>query len=182
MASRPIAEPLRLLDCCPVSDGGAAVVLTAAADGRSVRVTGIGEGHRHQQVTEADPDDLGAGLAARRALQPAGRTLADIEFLGIYDSFTVTLAMLLEEIGVCAPSRAGADAAAGRFDLAGPLPLNTHGGLLSYGHCGVGGGLAHVVEAVAQLRGGRGARPSTALVHGDGGVMSAHVSAVLEAL
>lgn len=185
-SSAAVADPLRLLDCCPVSDGGAAVVVTSDPGRRGgVRVTGTGEGHRHQHVSEADLTDLGAARAARAALQQAGRDLSDIDLLGIYDSFTITLAMLLEEIGFAAPGRAGTDAAAGRFDRTGPLPLNTHGGLLSYGHCGVGGGIAHVVEAVTQLRGEAGVRQvtrplGTAFVHADGGVMSAHVSAVLE--
>ena len=138
LASRPIAEPLRLLDCCPVSDGGAAVVVTAAP--AAVAVTGVGEAHRHQHLSEADLADLGARRAAATALRQAGRGLDDVGVAGIYDSFTVTLAMLLEEIGFCAPGRAGSDAAAGRFDVDGALPLNTHGGLLSYGHCGVGAG------------------------------------------
>lgn len=185
-ASAAVADPLRLLDCCPVSDGGAAVVVTSdPGRGRGVRVTGTGEGHRHQHLSEADLTDLGAARAARTALQQAGRDVADIDLVGIYDSFTITLAMLLEEIGFSDPGRAGTDAAAGRFDRTGPLPLNTHGGLLSYGHCGVAGGMAHVVEAVTQLRGEAGRRQVTrplhaAFVHADGGVMSAHVSAVLE--
>ncbi|MCE3550646.1 thiolase family protein [Pseudonocardia sp. RS11V-5] len=186
LASPPIAEPLRLLDCCPVSDGGAAVVVTADPGGRGVAVTGVGEGHRHQHLSEADLADLGAARAARTAFAQAGRTLADVDVAGVYDSFTVTLAMLLEEIGFAEAGRAGADAAAGRFARDGALPLNTHGGLLSYGHCGVAGGLAHLVEVVTQLRGGAGPRqvpgpPRVGFVHGDGGVMSAHVSAVLEA-
>lgn len=186
LESRPIASPLRLLDCCPVSDGGAAVVVTAGPRGGGpLRVTGTAEGHRHQHLTDADLTDLGARRSAHTALARAGRTLADIDLAGIYDSFTVTLAMLLEEIGLAAPGRSGADAASGRFDRDGALPVNTHGGLLSYGHCGVGGGLAHLVEVAAQLRGLAGPRqvpgaPATALVHGDGGVMSAHVSAVVE--
>lgn len=183
LASRPIAEPLRLLDCCPVSDGGAAVVVTAAP--AAVAVTGVGEAHRHQHLTEADLGDLGARRAAAAALARAGRTVNDVDVAGIYDSFTVTLAMLLEEIGFCAPGTAGSDASAGRFAADGPLPLNTHGGLLSYGHCGVGGGMAHLVEVVTQLRRTAGARqvpdrPRVGFVHGDGGVMSAHASAVLE--
>lgn len=178
LGSRLVAEPLRLLDCCPISDGGAALVITADEGPRSVRVTGVGEAHRHQHLTEADESAFGARDAAWRALAQAGRDLGDVDLLGVYDSFTITLALLLEEIGISAPGRAGADAAAGRFDRTGPLPLNTHGGLLSYGHCGVAGGMAHVVEAVTRLREGDA---GTALVHGDGGVMSAHVSAVLEA-
>jgi acetyl-CoA acetyltransferase len=186
IASPPIAEPLRLLDCCPVSDGGAAIVVTSARGARGIAITGIGEGHRHQHLTEADLDDLGARRSAHAALDRAGRNIHDVEIAGIYDSFTVTLAMLLEEIGLAAPARAGADAAAGRFARTGALPLNTHGGLLSYGHCGVAGGLAHLVEVVTQLREEAGprqvpGRPRTGFVHGEGGVLSAHVSAVLEA-
>jgi acetyl-CoA C-acetyltransferase len=186
LGSRPVAEPLHLLDCCPVSDGGAAFVVTAQPrDTRAVRVLGVGEGHRHQHVCEADPAAFGARDAADRALRQADRTLVDVDVAGIYDSFTITLALLLEEIGFAAPGRSGTDAADGRFDLAGGLPLNTHGGLLSYGHCGVAGGMAHLAEVITQLRGEAGDRavarpPRTGFVHADGGVMSAHVSVVLE--
>jgi acetyl-CoA acetyltransferase len=107
-----------------------------------------------------------------------------MRYLAIYDSFTITLAMLLEEIGFVRRAGSGEAAAAGRFDLGGDLPLNTHGGLLSFGHCGVGGGLAHLVETQRQLAGRAGARQvknaTTGFVHGDGGVMSSHVSMVLE--
>ncbi|HUA94853.1 MAG TPA: thiolase family protein [Acidimicrobiales bacterium] len=187
LASRPVSEPLHLLDCCPVSDGGAALVVTAGpASDRSVPVLGMGQAHRHQHVTEADLSDLGAARAASAALARAGVTLDDIDIAGIYDSFTVTLALLLEEIGFAEPGKAGAMAARGDLDLDGRLPVNTHGGLLSSGHCGVGGGMAHVVELLAQLRGTAGdrqvARPlRRAFVHADGGVLSAHVSAVLGA-
>lgn len=186
LASRPISDPLRLLDCCPVSDGGAALVVTTDAATRSVPVLGMGQAHRHQHVTEADLSDLGARRAASVALARAGATLADIDLAGIYDSFTVTLALLLEEIGFADPGKAGSMAARGDLDLDGSLPVNTHGGLLSYGHCGVGGGMAHVAELLAQLRGEAGERQVTrplqrAFVHADGGVLSAHVSAVLGA-
>jgi acetyl-CoA acetyltransferase len=175
MASPPIATPLKRLDCCPVSDGAAAVVMTADAE---PRVAGSGQAHTHQHLTEA-PDDAaeGARIASGAALARSGRSLSDLDHLAIYDSFTVTLAMLLEAIGLCAPGRAGPDAAAGRFDAGGPLPLNTHGGLLSYGHCGVAGAMAHLVAAVRRMREGG---PRVVLWHGDGGVMSSHVSLVLE--
>lgn len=184
--SAPVADPLRLLDCCPISDGGAAVVVRQRPAGpRSVEITGVGEAHHHQHLSEADLDDSGAGDSSRSALKRAGRRLSDIRVAGIYDSFTITLALLLEEIGISEPGCSGSDAAKGRFDLAGEMPLNTHGGLLSYGHCGVAGGLAHLAELVSQLRGEAGARqvsanPRVGLLHADGGVMSAHVSLVLE--
>lgn len=186
-ASRPVADPLRLLDCCPVSDGGAAFLVTAQPAGpRAVRVAGIGQAHRHQHVSEADLDDLGARRSARQALGNADADIRGLDLIGVYDSFTITLALLLEEIGLCRPGTAGAEAAAGHFASAGRLPLNPHGGLLSYGHSGVAGGMAHVVEVIAQLRGEAGDRqvsrpPRRALVHADGGVMSAHVTAILEA-
>ncbi len=186
LLSRIISEPLHLLDCCPVSDGGAALVVTKRSGPRSVPVLGMGQAHRHQHVSEADLSDLGARRSAFAALDRAGTTLADIDLAGIYDSFTVTLAMLLEEIGFAEPGKAGAFAAAGEMDLQGRLPTNTHGGLLSYGHCGVGGGMAHLAELVTQLRGEAGPRQvrrplRRAFVHADGGVLSAHVSAVLGA-
>lgn len=187
LASRPIAEPLKLLDCCPISDGGAAVLVSAEPGiGAAVAITGAGQAHTHQHITEA-PNDLalGARQASSEALKEAGITAADIDYLAIYDSFTVTLAMLLEACGICAPGAAGKDARAGRFEAHGVLPLNTHGGLLSYGHCGVAGAMAHVSEALQQMRGAAGARqiktsPNYALIHGDGGVLSSHVSLILE--
>jgi len=182
-ASRVVADPLHLLDCCPVSDGGAAVVVGAAGSGRDVEIVGTGQAHLHQHVSEADLHGFGARVSAGRALAAADTALDELDVVGIYDSFAITLALLLEELGLAPPGRAGAAAAEGWFDLGGPVPVNPHGGLLSYGHCGVGGGMAHLVEVVTQLRGEahgrqvRGARQG--LVHADGGVMSAHVTAVL---
>lgn len=187
MASKPIATPLKLLDCSPVSDGGAAVIVSKAAGGASAsRISGGGQAHMHQHATAAaDLIASGAREAAERALSAAGTTLAAVDYLGIYDSFTVTLAVLLEQIGLCRPGHAAADVRSGRFNRDGPLPLNTHGGLLSYGHCGAAGSLGHLVEAHLQLTGAAGVRQvagaSRALVHGDGGIMSSHVSLVLEA-
>jgi acetyl-CoA acetyltransferase len=149
-----------------------------------VVLQGAGQAHRHQHLSAlADVLACGAGDAAQRALADAGVAPPQVGHLAIYDSFTITLAMLLEEIGI-APRGGSADMArAGDFGPQGALPLNLHGGLLSYGHCGVAGGMAHAVEAVLQLGGRAGerqGRPAThALVHGDGGVMSSHVSLVL---
>ena len=186
LSSPLIADPLRLLDCCPISDGGAAFVITDRPRGSSaLRIAGVGQAHRHQHVSEADLENLGAASAAHGALSQSGWTIGELDTVGIYDSFTVTLAMLLEEIGICERGKAGSDAAAGRFERIGTLPLNTHGGLLSYGHCGVAGGMAHLAEVSRQLRNSCGSRQITrparrALVHADGGVMSAHVSLAVE--
>ncbi len=185
--SRPIASPLKLLDCCPVSDGGAAFVVSRdAGNGRGVRIRGAAQSHSHQHVSAAPTlTEFGAGVSSADALGAAKMQIADIDYAAIYDSFTITLTVLLEEIGLAPRGQAGAMAADGYFSSDGELPMNTHGGLLSYGHCGVGGAMAHLVEAQLQLSGRAGARqagaPGTALLHGDGGVLSSHVSLVLEA-
>ena len=186
LAAPAVAEPLGLLDCCPVSDGGAAFVISSRTDGgRGVAIVGTGQANRHQHISEADFRDFGARESSQQALGEAGIGLADIDVLGIYDSFTVTLAILLEEIGFAAPGTAGEMAKAGEFSARGRYPLNLHGGLLSYGHSGVAGGMAHLVEVVTQIRGEAGARqlvdrPRRGFLHADGGVLSAHVSLVVD--
>ncbi|WP_395757251.1 thiolase family protein [Achromobacter sp. EB05] len=184
LASRPIATPLHLLDCCPISDG--AVALVVGADEGPVRISGAGQAHRHQHLSALrDILDTGAARALGQAYADAGIGPDQVDYLGIYDSFTITLAMLLEELGFAPRGGAADRVRRGDFDAAGPLPLNTHGGLLSFGHSGVAGGMAHVAEAWTQLAGQAGSRqagaPRCALVHADGGVLSAHVSLVLQA-
>lgn len=172
LASKPIAAPLKLMDCCPISDGAMALVVTADADAGDrprVAMTGAGQAHRHQHLS-AMPDVMacGAAVAARRAFAEAGLDVADIDHLGIYDSFTITLTMLLEEIGFAPRGGAARRLRNGDFSAGGPLPLNTHGGLLSFGHCGVAGGMAHAVEVFRQMTGQAGdrqvARPHHAFV------------------
>jgi acetyl-CoA acetyltransferase len=184
LGSKPISTPLKMLDCCPISDGAAALVVSAAPKGARVAIVGAGQGHRHQHLSAiADTSNYGARDAARRALAEAGLQPGDIDYLAIYDSFTITLAILLEEIGFAPRGGCAARARRGDYSFTGPLPLNTHGGLLSFGHCGVAGGMAHAVEAYRQLAGRAGERQipnrRRAFVHADGGVMSAHVSLVL---
>lgn len=184
MVSRPIATPLHLLDCCPISDG--AVALVVSADDGPVRISGAGQAHRHQHLSALrDVRDTGAARAWRQARIDGGIEPGQIDYLGIYDSFTITLAMLLEELGFAPRGGAAQRVRRGDFDAAGPLPLNTHGGLLSFGHSGVAGGMAHIAEAWTQLAGRGGPRQAggrrCALVHADGGVLSAHVSLVLQA-
>jgi acetyl-CoA acetyltransferase len=185
LASRPVATPLKLLDCCPISDGAVALVISAEPHAQTgVRIAGAGQAHLHQHLTAMrDVLDCGAAQAARRALDEAGLEPQAIDYLGIYDSFTITLAMLLEETGFAPRGRAGALAREGFFNASGTLPLNTHGGLLSFGHCGVAGGMAHVAEAWLQMSGHAGDRqikpPRNAFIHADGGVMSSHVSLLL---
>jgi acetyl-CoA acetyltransferase len=185
LASKPIAEPLHLMDCCPISDGAMALIVSADARGAvKVKMAGAGQAHLHQHLTAMrDVMDCGAARASKIALKEAGLTVADIDYLGIYDSFTITLLMLLEEIGFADRGAAAQRVRDGDFSQHGVLPLNTHGGLLSFGHCGVAGGMAHSVEAYRQFQGQAGVRqvrpPRHAFIHADGGVMSSHVSLIL---
>lgn len=183
LASKPIASPLRLLDCCPISDGGVAFIVS---DAGPVRIAGAGQAHRHQHLSAMrDIMDTGASRAFARALQDAAVKREEIDLLGIYDSFTITLTMLLEELGFAARGKAAERLRAGDFDSDGVLPLNLHGGLLSFGHSGVAGGMAHIAEVWRQLTQQAGTRQVSprrcAAVHADGGVMSAHVSLILTA-
>lgn len=185
MASRPIAAPLKFLDCCPISDGAAAIVISGDPPRRRhVAITGAGQAHRHQHLSAfRELDQSGARQSADRAFAEAGIDRSEVDYLAIYDSFTVTLAMLLEETGFAPRGQAGASIRDGTFRSVGPA-LNRHGGLLSFGHSGVAGGMAHLVEAVRQLRGdaatSAGRAREKAFLHADGGVLSAHISLVLE--
>jgi acetyl-CoA acetyltransferase len=189
LSSKPISTPLKLLDCSLISDGGAAVIVShpdhsSEAPTRSIRILGAGQGHTHEHIVAAPClTDFGCKASSRRAFEMAGVSAADIDIAEIYDSFTITLIVELESIGFFERGEAGAAVAAGALLKDGALPCNTHGGLLSHGHSGAAGGMGHVVEAVAQLRGLSGDRqvrdPQLAFVHGDGGIFSAHCSAVL---
>jgi len=188
-ASREICSPLRLLDCCLISDGGAAVIVSApdaASDTRnpSVRILGAGQGHTHEHIVAAPSlTDFGCKQSSRRAFERAGLGPKDIDVAQIYDSFTITLLVELESIGFFERGEAGPAALDGQLGIGGRLPCNTHGGLLSYGHSGAAGGMFHVVEAIHQLRGDAEVRQvkdaQTCFVHGDGGILSAHCSIVL---
>jgi acetyl-CoA C-acetyltransferase len=185
LASKPIASPLKLLDCCPISDGAVALIVSRSKGSEAgVAIRGGGQAHLHQHLSALGSVlECGAAQSSQRALKEAGLVLGDIDYIGIYDSFTITLAMLLEEIGFAPRGGAARRVRNGDFLPGGVLPLNTHGGLLSFGHCGVAGGMSHAVEAVRQLSQKAGARQVSkathALVHADGGVMSSHVSLIL---
>jgi acetyl-CoA acetyltransferase len=186
MASKTIATPLKLLDCCPVSDGGAAFVVSyEPTSSTKIRVRGAAQAHTHQHITAAPAlSELGAEIAIARAKKATGIEISDVRYAAVYDSFTITLAMLLEDLGLAGRGEAAAQVRAGHFGQHGAMPLNTHGGLLSYGHCGVGGAMAHLVETHLQMTGRAENRQvrdaSVALLHGDGGVLSSHVSMFLE--
>jgi acetyl-CoA acetyltransferase len=159
--SRMIADPFRLLDCSLESDGGAAIVVSAAdqaADLRHARVfiSGVAAGHPDSpgSITQRpDMTSLGIAKAAPRAFEMSGFTHADIDVTEIYDCFTYAVIRQLEDMGFCGKGEGGAFVEGGRLRLGGALPTNTHGGLLSQAHVW---GLNHIVELVRQLRGDAG--------------------------
>jgi len=189
LASKMIADPLHMLDCCLISDGGAALVVSGRSASRDtkdkpIEILGAGQGHTHEHIVAAPSlVDFGCKTSSAAAFSRAGVKPSDIDVAEIYDSFTITLAVELESIGFFERGEAGAAAAAGELGLEGRLPCNTHGGLMSYAHSGAAGGMFHAVEAVHQLRGRADARQvdgaRLAFVHGDGGILSAHCSLVL---
>lgn len=189
LTSRMVAEPLHLLDCSLVSDGGAAVVLTAAERARDLPATpvyllGIGEGTRHEHISQApDLTRTAARDSGRRAFEMAGLAPQDVDVAGLYDCFTPVVLMLLEDLGLCPEGGAGEFVTSGGIGPGGALPVNTHGGLLSHAHPGHPGSMFHLTEMVQQLRGNAGKRQvrdaRIALVHAQGGTLSSHCTALL---
>jgi acetyl-CoA acetyltransferase len=163
LASPMIAEPLHNLDCCLITDGAGAYVVTS--DGRArdlpqppVHVAGVAAGSNPWTLTEMftqSPDylDIGPGEAGREAFRQAGVTHADVDFAEIYDCFTMSIILQLEGLGFCERGEGGRFVANGRTAPGGSLPVNTHGGHLSHAYIP---GMTHVIEAVRQLRGTRG--------------------------
>jgi acetyl-CoA C-acetyltransferase len=186
-----ISDPLHRLDCCVVSDGGGAVVVTAPEVAKSlarppVRILGAGESPRGQNGGKLDLTVTGAAWAGKAAFDEAGVKPADIKYVSIYDSFTVTVLLQLEDLGFCAKGEGGRFVADGNLIAgSGRLPANTDGGGLCNNHPANRGGMTKVIEAVRQLRGA--AHPSVqvrncdlALAQGTGGSLGTrHGSATL---
>jgi acetyl-CoA acetyltransferase len=188
LESRTISEPLHLLDCCIISDGGGALVVTSAERARDLRqppvlVLGCGEAVCHQELGAPDLLTIAAKQSGAQALGMAGVRPADVDLCTIYDSFTITVLATLENLGFCAPGEGGAFASGGRIGLGGALPVNPDGGGLSSNHPGMRG-IFLAIEATRQLRGGCGERQvpgaRLALAHGTGGTLgSLHSGATL---
>ena len=186
LASRIISSPLHLLDCCIISDGGGALVLTSVERARDlaqppVVILGVAEAVQHHGIGRRDLLDIAAGQSGPLAFERAGIAHADIDMAMIYDSYTITVLATLESLGFCKPGEGGAFCADGRIGLGGALPINTDGGGLSSNHPGMRG-IFLVIEAAKQLRRSRGAAQvpdaELALVHGTGGMLGQRHSGV----
>lgn len=188
LASRMVSDPLTRADCCLVTDGGAAIVLTRAERARDlprkpVFVLGTGIAVSHRQIS-AMPD-----LATTCAVESGQRAYAmarvgpkDIRHLMVYDAFTINTLLFLEDLGFCAKGEAGALVSSGAISPGGRLPVNTNGGGLSCNHPGMYG-LFTLIESVQQLRGECGTRQvdgvELSLAHANGGVLSSQATAIL---
>ena len=186
-----VASPLHRLDCCVISDGGGALIVTRPEIAKSlkrplVKITGVGESTKHQMAGNVDLTYSGAAWTGPRAFEMAGVKPSDIKYASIYDSFTITVLMQLEDLGFCAKGQGGKFVADGNLIAGvGKLPFNTDGGGLCNNHPANRGGMTKVIEAVRQLRGE--AHPKVqvkncdiALAHGTGGSLGTrHSSATM---
>ena len=188
LASRMVADPLTLRDCCLVTDGGAAIVVTSAERAAALRrppvfVLGTGEAHSHRHITGMPSlTTTAAARSGAAAFAEAGVTPREVDVAQLYDAFTITPVLFLEDLGFCPKGDGGPFAASGAIAPGGSLPLNTNGGGLSYTHPGMYG-LHAIVEGVRQLRGECEERQvpacEIAVAHGNGGVLSSQATLVL---
>ena len=185
--SRMVSYPFTVRDCCLVLDGGGAMIVTSAARARSLRkkpvyVLGTGEALSHSSISNMP--DLTVTAAAESgplAFKMAGLKPSDIDMLSLYDAFTITPILFLEDLGFCPKGEGGRFVSGGAIAPGGKLAVNTSGGGLSYCHPGMYG-LLVMIEAVRQVRGECGIRQvsgcETALAHGNGGVMSSECTVI----
>ncbi|MDF2701409.1 MAG: Acetyl-CoA acetyltransferase [Rubrobacteraceae bacterium] len=188
LASRMISSPLSLLDCCLVTDGGGALLVTSSERAKDLRkppvyLLGAGEAHWHRNISQMpDLTVTAAADSGRRAYEMAGVGPESVDVTMLYDAFTINPILFLEDLGFCEKGEGGTFVEGGRTAPGGELPVNTNGGGLSYNHPGMYG-LLLLIEAVRQLRGECGERQvegaEVALAHGNGGVLSSQVTAVL---
>jgi len=190
LGSRMVSHPLTIRDCCLVTDGGGAIILTSAERAKTlakkpVYVLGVGESLSHTRITSMP--DLTVTAASRSgpaAFQMAGVGQGDINVAMLYDAFTINTILFLEDLGFCPKGEGGRFIEQGFIAPGGSFPVNTNGGGLSYCHPGMYG-LFLLIEAARQIRGECGARQvancEVALAHGNGGVLSSQATVILGA-
>ena len=186
--ARKISDPLTVRDCCLVTDGGGAIVMVSADRAkawgkRAVYLLGCGQSITHAAISSMpDLTHTGAIQSGAQAYRMAGMKPADIDVLALYDAFTINTILFLEDLGFCPKGEGGRFVSGGHIGPKGGLAVNTNGGGLSYCHPGMYG-LFLLIEAVRQVRGERGAgqvkKADTAIVHGNGGVLSAQATVIL---
>lgn len=184
LASRPICSPYNMLDCSVPCEGGGAILVTNAELARRINpqpayLLGMGEFHTHGYITQAPSlTTLGADVTGRKAYEMAGLTPSEVDVVQLYDAFTSNPIMLLEDLGFCDKGKGGPFVAEGHTDPGGDLPMNTYGGLLSYGHTGDASGVSMIAEAILQVMGRAGDRQvpkvDVALAHTYGGMIGDH--------
>jgi acetyl-CoA acetyltransferase len=188
LAAPMVSYPFTVRDCCLVTDGGGAIVMTTPERARALKkppvfVLGCGQAITHANISSMpDLTVTGALRSGEAAYRTAGLGPRDIDVLELYDAFTINTILFLEDLGLCKKGEGGPFVADGRIAPGGSLPVNTNGGGLSYCHPGMYG-LLLLIEAVRQLRGECGARQvadcEVALAHGNGGVLSSQATVIL---
>jgi len=188
LGARRVCDPFGLFDCCLVTDGGGAVVMVARERAKDlarkpVYFLGGGTAHWHRSIMQMpDLTVTAASESGPRAFAMAGLKPSDIDVLELYDAFTINTILFLEDLGYCPKGEGGRFVSGGRIAPGGALPVNTNGGGLSCVHPGMYG-MFIMIEAARQLRGEAGERQvkgaETALVHGNGGVLSSQVTTIL---
>jgi acetyl-CoA acetyltransferase len=185
-----VTTPYHKLDCSLISDGGAAFVVTSAERARAlgarraVYILGCGECYTHEHVFLMPSLTVtGAVASSARARAMAGCTPGEIDVAGVYDCFTGTVIMMLEDLGFCPKGEGGRFVEDGQMTYGGAIPCNTHGGLLSFAHSGIPGALFHFHEVIGQLRGECGARQvagaELGLVHSLGAGFATNATTIL---
>ena len=187
LRSRMVSDPLTVADCCLISDGAGAVILTRAERARDfpkkpVYLLGVAAETTHQGI--AQMEDLtvtGAARSGARAYEMAGLAPKDVDVLQLYDAFSINPLLFLEDLGFCKKGEGGGFVQGGTIAPGGSLPVNTNGGGLSCVHPGMYG-VFTIIEAVTQLRGEGGERQvknaKIALAHGNGGSLSTQVTSL----
>jgi acetyl-CoA acetyltransferase len=188
MSARMVCDPLSVRDCCLVTDGAGAIVMTRADKAKDLKkkpvyFLGGAEAQWHRAIS-AMPDVTvtAATESGKRAYEMAGLKPADIDVLELYDAFTINTILFLEDLGFCKKGEGGDFVAGGTIAPGGTLPVNTNGGGLSYCHPGAYGTFL-LIEGTQQLRNEGGERQvknaKTALAHGNGGMLSSQVTVLL---
>ena len=190
LASRVISEPLHLLEIVMPCTGGAALVMCSAerarrTNHRPVAVTGFGERLTHKTPTYSpELPHTPVAAAAQSAFAMSGLGPADMDMVQLYDCYTITALLSIEDSGFCGKGEGQAFVREHDLSYKGDFPCNTHGGQLGFGQAGLAGGMSHVIEGVRQIQGRAGdrqlARHDTAYVTGTGGVMSEQAALVLQ--